>query len=1222
MPGPPQPEWRRTTTTHPQHPPQPSWQASSPPPPPRPPRPPSAPLYDPNLYGQISTPPPAANVSANVSPSPGLAAADTTAWGVKYNRHQLLAQTPPPPPLPPRPSSTTHSPQAQSPIVSPLDPSFATQPAPDASYQQWPQNALYAPQQPVTYLPPQAPPPLPVPSGYQDASLQQSSSWQQSPPPYSSVPLTQYHGAPAQQAATLSNPNVAGYPTPSSGIPQAPSPQQAIPVPYQEQQRLPHPPQVSVAPAAGSEDGSFPTVAPPVPPKTNPSFAPTNASALGFGGPSDWEYLSSSPGIIDDMEAFGAKRQDSPPLNPSAGISPDHPVTAVGPTASGPCISPVSPPTETPVIQTAHADEQIQRGGPISSPSTALNDRNPPPPIKVQSESAHSPVSIDESSESIDGIIDAWNRPIPADSEAGQAYQGSTPHPEVPSPSQKLSPIDIPKQESTLPRKQVQSKPRSAGPDSATSEATTEKRAILPAFVPLDPYDDLDPWSKSSLERYVAMLRKEAVADSDKERFGIFTAFMAKETKLREILYSVESSPTPVDEAIQDVQPTPSPQESTYSSDINAPPVESGLIPVESEDDYFASTSIHDGPEDGSYSPGGRPVLPRLHTPGAVDIKRSASHKMGHRHDTGHAAASSSRSSSVPPSMMNDVERQPDLPPLTTNPPQPIYIPFRYAEGPQRGSDELVFDRPAYQAYSDLRQASAESGRVMSNAPTSTSHNLSTSVMNLNHNKPDETFIGLIREKSVAYRKKAPRRTSSPPPLPASLRQGKPTGPVEDLRAMVSSPAARHSESQWHVTTRKELEIFTGDFTYIREAGKSWELSSKSRKEELDKERVRRQEKSENRVDTLFNGKEIGYADINVLEEEFRQKEARAQLEEERQELDNFIANVFEPLDRRLKEEVSTLQTHYESALTQLDHDNSKIKSATTDKYNLSDTMKLVNEIYRKLEMRYQKRLEIALDRERRRKKAERRPLVFMGDSLALKQVDKDFDQMERRNILEAARERDERANRLMDSFDDAIMHGLGENQSLLDEVAAKVAKIDAANSSSALPDSEAEPLLKSVYNLVESLRRDSESILHSFGVADSVLNDADYSVSVAEARYSEADPDVFRRLDDEKKKEDDKIQTDLKSKLDSVRNGPAKITASINGILESLGKSPIAITEEPDSTTETPSRLPVDVLSPTTQPPAASSPSRKPGEDPEHHQRLRKALDDAKKRNAARKNA
>ncbi|GKZ20175.1 hypothetical protein AbraIFM66951_008437 [Aspergillus brasiliensis] len=1222
--GPPQPEWRlpssnaqQPAATSSRHPPQPSWRASSPPPPPPPPRPTSSFPYNPTVYGQISNPPSTVHSysGTSISPVSAVAGADTTSWGVKYNRHQLHAQSAPP--LPPRPSSTAQSPQAQSPVVSPQDPNKPLPAAPDSSYQQWPSNPPYAPQQAVSASPLQPPPPPPaISTDHQSSSAHQSNPWQQPPPvpppPYSGVSLGQYQDLSVQQPATLpSNAQPTGYNAPNPAICQAPSPKPGTPLPY-ESQPLPGPPPAPVTATLSTAHGAPPVVPPPVPPKTSPITAPTSATVLASGGPSDWEHLSPTPGSIDDLGAFGFRPQDGSSSKPQSQVSQSRPTNIEEPVRKAESVSPTTPSTNA-------SQMMNQTEGPLAGQTVVRGD--PPQPVRMDATgSVHSDICTSEVPESIDGIIEAWNRPISSQSPAEQNPQSSTSgvRTGILPPSRKQSPIrtPTPRQDSMIPRKQVPSGSSSVESSSVTNGPTTDKRTILPAFVPLDPYDDLDPWSKSSLERYVAMLRKEAVADSDTERFHIFTAFMAKETKLREILFNIEPESTPVGENLKESprQPTPALRASAKESHVGA---ESGLIPVETEGDHVVSTSDNGDSEDGSYSPGGRPILPKIQTPSATKLQRSASLAASNNYNADYTAhAPSSRATSVPPSMLGDARHEQALPPLTTNPPQPIYTPFRYTEGPQRGSDVLVFDRPAYQAYSALRQASAESGRVMSNAPAPPPDERPDSAVPSRQNELDETFIGLIREKSVAYRKRAPRKTSSPPPLPVSLRHGKPAGPLDNLRSMASSPLSKQSESSWNMTTRKDLETYSGDFSYIREAVNSWEASSKSRREQLDKERIQRQEVSEKRIDALFNGKEIGYADINVLEEEFRQKEARAQLEEERQELDKFVADVFEPLDQRLKAEIAALQALYEAALAQLDHENGRTKSAGTDRYNLSHTMRTVNEIYRKLELRYQKRLEIALDRERRRKKAERRPLVFMGDSVALKGVDQDFDRMEKRNIFEAARERDDRANRLMDSFDDAIMHGLGENQSLLDDVAAKVAKVDtAAIRSSGLPESEVEQLLKSAYNLIESLRRDSESILHNFNMADSILNDADYSVSVAEARYSDADADVFRRLDDEKRKEDEKIQADLKSKLESIRSGPAEIITSINGLLESIGKPPIV--DQPGPLPQ----MPADTLAPVSQHPTADVAPRRPEEGSEHQERLRKALENAKKRNAARMN-
>ncbi|KAF7593389.1 hypothetical protein BBP40_011579 [Aspergillus hancockii] len=1189
--GPPQPEWRVPSTAQQRPSRKPTPGPTPPPPPPHPPL--SASSYNPSTYGPISSHSQTAqSVSASGSPVPSSANMDTTSWGVKYNRQQYPIYAPPP--LPPRPSSTPgHSSSVQSPIVSPLEstkpvqaiPTYGT-PSSAVDYQpQWTANAPYTIQQPPSPLP--APPP-PVPPGYQSSMPQQSNQapHQSSPPPYSALPQS-FNDNKTQQHAPFSFTNI-------------PSPQ-------------PTPSGQALVTAANSAPygGALPVTAPPVPPKTSPNVVPTSASSLGSGRPSDWEHLTHVPGDIDDVGVFATKWDNAAHPSATSESFPGYSAPVNSAISNNQTKVSTPPPNVLPLNQPAYVPGGVVTQSSRASSDTTQDMHEPPCSVRMDtSESVYSTTSNTGSSESIDGVIEAWNRPLPKDTQhanqqtglsSGSLTDGHT-------PIQKLSPLEIPKsrQESTISREDIQPGADTPRSSNTPKETSTKADAPSPQIKLLDPYEDLDPWSKSSLERYVAMLRKEAVADSDEERFKLFTAFMSKETKLREILYNIEHETSPKETPNR--QPTPVLQSPSQSGEKS--PVESGLIPVELEESSEAFADASEDLEDGKYSPGGRPILPRVHTPSIIGLERPTTQPPGREHGSSHLL----RSTSVPPSMLDKQE----LSPLTTNPPQPIYTPFRYTEGPQRGSDHLALDRPAYQAYSALRQASAESGRVMSNAPALGAREEPTpAIPQGGKHEHDETFIGLIREKSVAYRKQASRRKSSPPPLPMSLRQKRPTGPIDDLRSMVSSPLAKQSESPWHITARKDLEKYSNDFDYIREAVRSWEATNKTRREKIDKDRMRRQEESEKRIDELFNGREIGYADINVLEEEFRQTEARAQLDEERQELDDYISKVFDPLDERLKEEISALQVQYDSALGQLDHENSKIKNSVTDKYNLSHTMKTVNEIYQQLESRYQKRLEIALDREHRRRKTERRPLVFMGDSVALRQLERDFDEMERQNILEAAKDRDERANRLMDSFDDAVMHGLGENQSLLDDVSAKLSKMDATTMRSPnSADSEIEHMLKSLYTLVDSLRQDSESILRNFGAADSALNDADYGVSVAEARYSNADDDVFQRLEDEKKKEDAKIQAELKSKLDSVRAGPANITATINDLLKTSGKAPITKPNRPSDSV--PANHPVDVLLPGPRPTPSVGQS-KPNEDTEHQERLRKALENAKKRNAAK---
>ena len=875
------------------------------------------------------------------------------------------------------------------------------------------------------------------------------------------------------------------------------------------------------------------------------------------------------------------------------------------------------PRTDTAETFSSSISSATQRGQNSShspvSPCTSQGMQTPPPLVRV--DSTNPAISMVGRSDTIDNVIDAWVRPLsPAPKPTQHEHQISTGQSQSPGPTNITSPI-----ERTQSARIASSPAENLRSSSGVSAQVVERPESVVPLKNLDPFEDLDPWSKSSLERYVAMLRKEAVADLDEERYKIFTAFMAKETKLREILYSIEHEPEISQAPPRAPDPAPSP---ASKSDQFKAPIESGLIPVASEDapPLSATTPTEDEDLDdvgSEYSSGGRPIFTGRQSSQFFPSLSTL--------PTGTEPTSGlSRTSSFPVSA--DAQKQ-ALEPLTTNPPRPIYTPFQYTEGPQRGSDNLTFDRPAYQAYSDLRQA-AVNGRVMSNGPAPTSRSRSnTATLSPTVNERDETFLGLIRHKSVAYITPAERNATPLPLLPEAVRKGRPVSLVDNLRTMVWKPLDNQSESSWHITTRGGLEKFPDDFSYIQQTADRWEEAAAARRQKLDQERMTRQEESEENIDDLFNGKSIGYADINTLEEDFRQTEARVQLEEERHEVEDFITQVFNPLDERLKDEISALRKSYDSALNQLDRDQNG-KGSTTERFSPSVTMKMVNEIHSKLEIRFQKRLEIALDCERRRKKAERRPLVFMGDMAGLRKLDGEFDQMERRNILEACKDRDDRANRLMDSFDDAILHGLGMNQSLLDELALKATKLDpVALRASGLPDSEIEQILKSAATFAATLRADSEAILRSSGVADMALNDADYGVSVAEARYATSDPEIFHRLADEKKKEDGKIQSELDSKLQSIQKGPVQIETTIEKLLLALKNSPpgeVQHSPVQHSASTSPSAevpLPLSLRPSTAAPGSASSPPLSPrtDEDFEHKERLRRALEEAKKRNAAR---
>lgn len=1003
--------------------------------------------------------------------------------------------------------------------------------------------------------------------------------------------------------------------TPQHASVPVPAPPPKIPQDHQSSLRQDIPPLRPVVPASSR---------PPQLSSLNHNVTPS-ASALGPGTPSDWEHLGPTPGDFDDTPWFPPRRPEPIPQE-KAQTPPGFSTGIPSPTTVDHTSEPTPPIEANRYAPGANeAAELFPRRDSVSpiSPESTLA-QIPPSHDLTRPARRNSGVSFDDHAESIDNVIDAWVRPLTPTNKQTKPDQGAISPPNEHPRDHQATPI-----EHLNPLKSNPNPVQDAEIGPANTTPTAEVRAGSTAPREADPYEDLDPWSKSSLTRYVAMLRKETVADSDEERFKIFTAFMSKETKLREILYNIEhevQAPQEMSHAPELALEQSSASTSPAGPGDGKPAYESGLIPVETEDITSLSMTREettDGDDAGSeYSAGGRPVIAKEARRGSQWLPKLST--LPH----GEPSAQLARSPSVP-YLADDRAQKQILEPLETNPPRPIYTPFQYTEGPQRGSDNLTFDRPAYQAYSDLRQASAVSGRVMSNAPPPTSRSRSSSfATSPARNEHDETFLGVIRHKSTAYQAANRRNTTPLPLLPEAFRRGRSDGVVEDLRALAWTPLDKHSESSWHITTRGDLEKVSDDFSWIQESIENWEKSTKARREKLDQERRARQEDSEERIDDLFNGKEIGYADINTLEEDFRQTEARVQLDEERVEVEDFINRIFNPLDERLKEEISILRKSYDSALGQLDRDQ-KGKNSPIEQCSPSVTMKMINDTHSKLEIRFQKRLEIALDCERRRKKAERRPLVFMGDTASLRKLDGDFYRMEKRNILEAARDCDDRANRLMNSFDDAILHGLGMNQSLLDELLSKAARLDPSTlRASDLPDSEVEQILKSTATFAASLQTDSEEILRCSGVADMALNEADYNVSVAEARYANSEADIFQRLEVEKRKEDAVLQRDLEDKLQSIQKSPREIDAMVQRALKDLDKAPEAASPLPETEDVATANQTLEVpplgLRPavvTPVPVQTPTPERVPEAESEHQERLRKALENAKRRNAARNN-
>ncbi|ETN38465.1 uncharacterized protein HMPREF1541_06500 [Cyphellophora europaea CBS 101466] len=1210
----------------PQH--QPQYQYQQPPPPPQTSaQSPISPI-NPQAFAYH---PPDPNQSAGVGSAPGYTNTyDTSTWGVKYNQTQTQPQQwqvaeERPPALPPRPGSAAPNPRPQS--AAPTDQwqqNYGTQPsAPSSSqtHQQQPSwSTSYNQQEPYGHAIP--PPPPPKPPVYEAQTQQQ---YQQANLPheqYSHRPMT-HHYDPSNQ--TNYSQQQYGLHASTSGPLQDAAPVSPI---EPDQHKWHQGPGVMQAPAT-------------------PGESQFHSTALGsYGGPSDWEH-------------FGDGSTVSPTLTSP---SQAHAVpVSIAPTIAN------SPPPMRPTT---------------ASPPPIADYNQPPQPTQQDSGSSSVPSTSIRRTDTIDGLINAWNAPLNVGPktirEDAQRPQSSGSNQEV-------------------PRERV-------------IEVVKEVEKVV------DPYQDLEPEFRASLKRYAEMLRKEAAADTDEEKFAAFEAFIKKELRLRAMLYGMDSPLQLIKTHEKSTPPVPAsvPVEKPPNVEPPAAPVLAPAAPVPAEvnqeqrpdnsvrpatptttekpptnmpdkgvssrenppagavtsyvptvgsmaamlkdspvkDESFVMVSADDGEEyspggrprmkkgpEEAYSPGGRPIVkpsnapntakkavpelsiptkpppqPAATSPGANAPMVLEDYIMPGLPSPGAnapmlvepptpnpASASANAPTVVENSMSSNASKRSST---TSNkkfePQRPAYTPFRYSPAVQGPS------LPADQSYSSLRKEGEDSGRLLrhdsaSGSTTTVSGALGpAAALQPGKRMQDEAFIGLIRQQSKAVRKSPQKPSAIPPPIPqlrlgtparattpaanasrtttpiASLRPGTPAvpndlqGAVVALRATVphtvpdSYGLSTHKEVN---TIKAKTESIVDQFAFIHQTVVDWDKGNRVVRKQLDEERSHRQADSEARIDDMFNDNEIGYADIGDLEAEFKLSEAKLKYDEDKDELDSFTRDVHGVISSKLQQELSELNAQYTLTIDLLDLKSTPASQCLIkdgDNAEMGIVMNLALSIFNKIELRCQKLTEADVERERRRKRLELTVLYTNGDTQGVKALEAEFAVAEKMQVLYEARARDTRANKLMDAFDRATVRGLGDNQTYVDDMLPKVRRLremvfrDTFHTQELLygPDGVRETLA-AAQKAIDFVLADSQKLLTLSNVADKLLNDADYSVSVAEARVSNADRATYQKLGEEKEKEDNKIAEDTNSRMSAIGKGPEEAIELIREVVARIGDDP-----------------------------------------------------------------
>ncbi len=725
------------------------------------------------------------------------------------------------------------------------------------------------------------------------------------------------------------------------------------------------------------------------------------------------------------------------------------------------------------------------------------------------------------------------------------------------------------------------------------------------------PYAGLDAWGRASLNRYAIMLKEEAQAETDKDKLDIFMVFARRETKLRAVLYGADDEMNAVgsgsdrkhpkhlakiltkrsQKALPALPPVGEPSETPIHyrapGESSAPREDSVVLDIKADQDQGASTSAAESPTDEmQYSPGGRPIVTRAQCDDGKPKRSNAELTLREKVSkvftqvAGYTNVTSSPGSNAPISGVFEA----------ASPQKPAYVPFKYES--HTGPTEYKIDRQSA-PYAALKLLSL-------NSRLDTAKNSVVEKLEFATAPPDEHIEKLdikANEENVlsAAFASAKRQTDAPLDLRRFIQAD-----FDPLVSVLPSAENIPSDPPQLQQLKKTMDAIPDDFSFIHQTVVAWDAVAKKEREIHERERHVRQGESERNIDALFDDHVIGYGDIPELESDFKSSEAARKADEDRVEYQTFVSSVFDAVWTRLHYEISQLQPYYDDC-TRMVNDSMVGKDmfeGSGEKLILAPTMSLLLALHQKLEIRHQKAFEAVLERDRRLKKTEVSPLYALGNVAKVKQLENQFDSAEKQAIVEFCEQRRVRAHKLVDELSSNTSIGVGANQDYMEAIMKSIRRIASGRAFASMPSSEVGLGVEEVTKakrITTILTSSSEQIVQTFHVTDMLLNAADYEFSLANAKFASADAETFARLKEERAKEDQKLTGNLENRLALIREASRQTDDEIVKLLLFLGVQ----NGHSRSLSKTPS-------------PAASA-------DPGHEDRMQKALEEAKQRNAAK---
>ena len=586
-----------------------------------------------------------------------------------------------------------------------------------------------------------------------------------------------------------------------------------------------------------------------------------------------------------------------------------------------------------------------------------------------------------------------------------------------------------------------------------------EKSKEVPKPTPAMLVSDLDSWYAGSLERYIAMLRSEAHEAVVEDKIKVFTSFLKAESSARGIDYY--SAPPPQENQQQNNgQPLPSTQRDlTTSSNDNDIKVKVPAAEPFDEDDI-------------QYSPGGRPIVQHRPTLKPEESVRTQQTFNAPSNATGILTPTSSQDDGF------------------NKTPTPVQSP------PVEQSHYKAYV-PASVTQSDFGQT-VHRQSVSSATPPALNPTLSYG------NKKDEVFFGTSpATRSLTSRPNTgdgtppeafvPAPLSTQRPLALATRAPPKGNPAERLTSLLPAKVGVPVPNPQLEKVRNTLSSALAEIPSLVDLTTPWDKSASVIRRKNDAARRKRQEESEEHTDQLFNDHEISYADIAVIEDEFKEKELKLKSDEDRDEYKSYVEAVFDKVYNGLQQQIKELMDLYIEVESILPTAVSGRKSFEgSDAAITENCLKLMEDLFEAIEQRHEKVVESVAERDKRYKKTEIQPLYAAGNITKMKQVEKHFANAEKDAALHARDEKAARVDDFVHMVEETVIAAVGVEQQEIQDI------IEATRDLPPSPDNE--KLLTRAKETVLALSDSSKALLQ-------LLNDVEIDVggSVLEAQLAAA---------------------------------------------------------------------------------------------------------------------